>query len=111
MNLLQSFVELPDTVKVGIAGVITWAVAWLITQLILLFPWLQNILDGFQTQIAMAISAALIGLIQNAVPDAYGNVAVLSIQLVLALLALFGIGETLRQRGVKGFRLFKKSVG
>lgn len=103
MNLLQSFVELPADAKAGITGVVLFAVSWLFVQLFMLLPFLKNILDGFQTPLAMAISAALIGLIQNSTPDALGNVVVLAVQLVLALLALFGIGEELRKRNVKLF--------
>jgi hypothetical protein len=102
----QGFVQLPDTVQAGITAVILWAVSWLFVQLITLVPWLA-FLDEFKTPLAMAIAAALIGWIQNAVPDAYGAVAILAIQLVLAILALFKVGEVLQKRNVRGFKARK----
>jgi hypothetical protein len=99
----QGFVQLPDGVRAGIAAVILWAVSWVIVQLITLIPVLKP-LDAYKEPIAMLISAALISLIESAVPDAYGAVAVLVIQLILAILALFKIGSILAKRNVRGFK-------
>jgi len=100
---MQGFVALPDDVKVGIVAVVVWLVSWVFAQLIALVPFLK-FLEEFKEPLALAISAALIGALENAIPDAFGTIAVIGIQLVLALLALFGVGGVLKQRG---YRLFK----
>jgi hypothetical protein len=81
------------------------AVSWLFVKIIALWAPLK-FLDQFRLPLAMALSAELIGWIQNAVPDAYGAVAVLALQLVLAVLALFITFDKLRERGAR-FWLFK----
>lgn len=99
----QGFVALPDGVRAGIAAVVLWGVSWLFVQLITLVPALKP-LDAYKEPAAMLISAALISLVENAVPDAYGQVAVVGIQLVLAILALFKVGNVLQARQVRGFK-------
>ena len=99
----MSFVALPDEVKVSITALIVWAVAWGFMKLVTLVPFLK-FLDPFKEPIALVIAAALIGAFENAIPDSYAQVAVVGVQLVLALLALFGAGKAL---GDKGYRLFK----
>ena len=54
--------------------------------------------------LALAVSAQLIAWIEQLVPDAYGGVAVSGIVLVLAILALFGIGGQLKEMNAPGFR-------
>ena len=49
--------------------------------------------------LAAALSMALIAAIEKAVPDAYEKVAIAAVQLVLALLAVFGVGTTLAAMG------------
>lgn len=93
-NVGLGFVDLPQSVEAGITAVITFAVGWALTKIILLLPFLEFLRD-FETQFALAVSAQLIALVENAVPDAYGGVAVSGIVFVLAILALFGIGEKL----------------
>jgi len=93
-NVGLGFVDLPSSVEAGITAVITFAVGWALTKIILLLPFL-SFLKQFETQFALAVSAQLIALIENAVPDAYGGVAISGIVFVLAILALFGVGEKL----------------
>jgi len=88
------FVDLPQSVEVGITAVVTFAVGWIFTKLILLIPFL-SFFKTYETQIALTLSAWFISLIENAVPDAYGGVAVSGIVFVLAILAAFGVGEKL----------------
>lgn len=97
------FVDLPEQVEAGITAVIVWAISWLFVQLITLVPFLA-FLDEFKMPLALAISAQLIALIENYVPDAFGGVAVAGIVFVLAILALFGVGEQLRKARAPGFR-------
>jgi hypothetical protein len=99
----QGFVELPDGVKNGITSVVLVAVSFGLAKLITLIP-LFKFLDQYREPVAYAIALALIEAIQAAVPDAYGAVAVLAIQLVLAIQALFGIANTLKQRGYRFFQ-------
>lgn len=99
---MQTFVALPDPVKIALTGVIVWLVSWLFAQLIAMVPWLK-FLEEFKEPLALSIAAALIGLIEGAVPDAYAGIAVAAIQLVLVILAFFGIGNGLKARG---YRLF-----
>jgi len=98
-NVGLGFVDLPQSVEAGITAVITFAVGWALTKIILLLPFLE-FLREFETQFALAVSAQLIALVENAVPDAYGGVAISGIVFILAILALFGIGEKLW--GAKG---------
>lgn len=100
---VAQFVDLPDEVEGGITAVVVWAVSWLFVQLITLVPFLK-FLDEFKMPLALALSAQLIALIENAVPDAFGGVAIAGIVLVLTILALFGVGEVLRKRNVRGFK-------
>lgn len=99
----MSFVEFPEEVKVGVIAVVVWAISWAFAQLVALVPFL-SFLNEFKEPLALAISAALIGWLQNAIPDQYGGIAVIGVQLVLAILALLGVGKAL---GAKGYRLFK----
>lgn len=99
----MSFVALPDPIKVSITALIVWAVAWLFAKVITLVPFL-SFLDPFKEPIALAIAAALIGAFEQAIPDAYAQVAIVGVQLLLAILALFGVGK---QLGKQGFRAFK----
>lgn len=94
----NGFVELPDPVKLGIEAVVVWLLAALFTNLILLVPFLAFLVP-FQIPIAMALAAALIGWLEQIIPDAWGTVAVYAIQFVLALLAMIGVGQTLVAQG------------
>jgi hypothetical protein len=100
---VAQFVDLPDEVEGGITAVVVWAISWLFVQLITLVPFLK-FLEEFKMPLALALSAQLIALIENAVPDAFGGVAIAGIVLVLTILALFGVGEVLRKRETPGFR-------
>lgn len=98
----NGFVSLPDDVKTGIGSLVLVAVSWLFARLITLIPWLA-FLDEYRVPFAMGIAMALVNYIQNAVPDAFGDIAVLALKLVLAVLALFLTFEKLKQ---KQYRLF-----
>jgi len=100
---METFVALPDPVKIALTSVVVWLVSWGFAQLIALIPFL-SFLEQFREPLALAIAAALIGWVETAVPDAYAGIAVASIQLVLVILAFFGVGAGLKARGVKFFK-------
>lgn len=102
-SVRQGFVQLPDGVQRSITVLVLVAVSFAFAKLIALVPFLK-FLEEFREPLALAISAALIGWIQNAVPDVYGTVAILAIQLVLAILALFGVANQLKAKRVKFFK-------
>jgi len=99
----QGFVELPGDAKAGITAVLLVGVSFVFAKLITLIP-LLKFLESFREPLAFAIAAELIGFIQNIVPDAYGAIAILGVQLVLAILAVFGVANELKRRNVRGFR-------
>lgn len=98
-KITAGFVALPDTLKVAITSVVTWGVSMVLTNLVLLVPFLQ-FLEQFKQPLSLALAAALIGVIEKAIPDAFAKVAVIAIELLLAILAMFGVGATLAAQGV-----------
>jgi len=95
----QGFVSLPDDVVTGINVVILFGVSFAIAYLIALVPFLA-FLDQFRLPLAAAIATQLIDVLQNAVPDQYGILAIHVLRAVLALLALLGVGFQLKRKGV-----------
>jgi hypothetical protein len=100
---VQGFVQLPDDIRVGITALVLVAVSWVFARVITLIPYLK-FLDEFREPLAMAIALELINLIQNAVPDAFGVIAILALKLILAVLALYMTFGKLRAQGVKAFK-------
>ena len=100
---MEGFVALPDDVKIGIAAVILWLVSFVFSQLIALVPFLK-FLEEFREPLALAIAAALIGWLENALPTGLDNIAILAIQLVLAVLAAFGVSAVFKKRGYRFFK-------
>lgn len=92
------FVALPDVVKAGLTAVVLYLVSVLFANLILLLPFLA-FLEQFREPLAQSLAIAFIAWLQNILPDAYPQVAVLAIELLLAVLAIFGIGATLAAMG------------
>ena len=99
----MGFVDLPTGVETGIASVVLFAISWIFVQLVTLWKPLQ-FLDQFKVPLATAITAQLIAWIEQIVPDAFGGVAVAGIVFVLAILAVFGVGQELAAQNAKGFR-------
>lgn len=102
-GLQATFVQLPPTLKADITALVIFLVSWLFLKLVELVPALK-FLEEFRVPLAMALAAQLIGLIEVSVPDAYGSVAILAIQLILAVVALFLGAEKLKARGIRGFK-------
>ncbi len=97
---LQGFVTLPADVRVGITALVVAVVAFTFAKVISLVPFL-SFLESFREPVALATAATLIGWIESAVPDAYAQVAILAIQLLLAVLAVLGVFNVLKARGVR----------
>ena len=93
-----SLIALPDPIKAGIAAVVLYVVSFLLANLILLLPFLA-FLEPFKVEVAAAAAIMLVQLIEKAVPDMYEKVAIAALQLILAVLAVFGIGTTLAVMG------------
>jgi hypothetical protein len=100
---VQGFVELPDDTKVRLTALVVAAVAFLFAKLIELVPGLK-FLEEFRVPVSLAFAAELINLLQNAVPDAYGAVAVAAVQLFLELVAVVLVFAKLKERGIKPFK-------
>ena len=98
------FVDLPANVELGITAVITALFYLAVRFLVAKIPWLGGFFDRYAKEWALALSVAFIGWLENALPSAYPDIAVLAVQLVLAVFAAFGFGaKFLANRGVKGF--------
>lgn len=95
----NGFVSLPDPVKAGVTAVVLWLVSTLFTNAVLLLPFLSFLIP-FASPIALAVAAAMIGWFERIIPDAWGAVAVYAVQLVLAILAVLGIGQQLAAQGL-----------
>lgn len=95
--LIRPVIALPDPLKIAITGVVLWVVSWAFAWLATKLPWIGVVLAGYKQPLAMLIAAALISFIEASVPDAYGAVAVAALELILVLLALFGIGARLKE--------------
>jgi hypothetical protein len=104
-SLVQSFVQLPDAIRLGITALVIAVVGLVFMKIGELFPWAIPFLTKYKEEISLVLAGALIGWIENALPGgAYENISLLVVQIVLAVLALIGLFRTLAKAGVKGFR-------
>ena len=85
--MFAQLVSLPDNVKVGIVMAITAALGYLFT----LIPVFGVFLQGYKGQIALVLGGVVVAFIEAQTPDIWGNVVILGSQLVLAILAVFGV--------------------
>lgn len=109
--MIQSFVQLPDPLQAAIFALVTFVVGFVFTQLSNAIPWLGSFFGQYKVEISMAISGALVTLVQNllnAIPAQYDNVVSLALQLLIAVLASLGLFNFLTKKNVRGFR---NSVG
>ena len=97
MSFKQRFVQLPDSVQVGIAAVFVWVVTQAFFYAVSFFPFLQ-IFAEFVQPVSLVLAAYVIAWISNAVPDQYGPAAVKAIEFILLLLAMFGVGTAFGAR-------------
>lgn len=109
--MLAYFVSLPDDMKATITGLIIGVLGLAIDYLIgVLPPWLGPIgafLKKYQQEWGLAIAAALITWLENALPSGYDDVILKGISFLLALIALFVpyfvLRNVFKARGVKAF--------
>lgn len=99
---MKKFVDLPEVVELGIAAVVAFFAAVVFVNVIELIPFLA-FLAQFQSPIALALGLALVKWIENALPSQYPKISVLAIQLVLAVLAAFGVGVEVVAQGFLAF--------
>jgi hypothetical protein len=97
-KLINGFVALPDGIKAGITAVVLWVVSVVFANLIALVPFLA-FLAQFVQPVSLAIAAALIAALEKALPDAYPQIAITALQLILLVLAAFGVGVELSAQG------------
>ena len=101
---VAQFMQLPDATRLGITAVVIAVVglafAWIGGKL----PWTVPFLSKYKEEISLTLAAALIGLIENALPSAYPEISILVVELVLAVLTAVGLFKILAKAGVKGFR-------
>lgn len=89
-RLTAGFVTLPDPIKAGITAVVVWLVSAVLTNLILLLPFLE-FFRQFEAQVALALAALVVDWLQKNIPDAWATVSEYALQLVLAILVVLGV--------------------
>ena len=92
--MLAYFVQLNGQLQVLIEGGAILVVAWLFTQLIARWPWLNDLIGQYQDEVAAAVAAAVVGLAQNAlnlIPPAWEDVGTLAQALLVAVLVALSV--------------------
>jgi len=99
MNFVQrGFVALPDKVKAGIVAVVVWVAAVLFANLLALIPFL-SFLEPYIQPAALALAGLLVAKIEEWLPTGYDEIAIKAIELILLVLAVFGVGAELTAQG------------
>lgn len=104
---VQSFVVMPEPLKVAVTAAITFAIGWVFTQIALRVPWLAGFLGQYVSEVSIAIAGAIVLYIQNllnAIPAQYDDIVSLVLQLVIAVLASIGLFKMLGKANVRSFR-------
>lgn len=104
MELIQSFVQLPEASQLAITTLVVALVGLLFSFIGTKLPWTSPFLAKYQQEISLAAAAAVVGFVENALPSAYPEVSILVVQLLLAVLAAIGVFKVLSKAGVKGIR-------
>lgn len=98
------FVPLPDATRLAITAVVVAVVglafAWIGGKL----PWTVPFLSKYKEEVSLALAAAVIGFVENALPSAYPDISILVVELVLAVLAAIGLFKVLGKAGARGFK-------
>lgn len=105
-NFVTTFVELPQPLQVAITSLAVFVVGWLFAQIGAALPWFVKLFGQYQDEIALALAAAVIGVIQNAlalIPPAWEGVGNIVLMLIVAVLGALGLFRLLGKAGVKGF--------
>ena len=102
-ELLQSFVQLPEPLVATVTALIVSGVVLAVQLLVARVP-LLKFLANYAEEWGYMLAAGLLAWFQNAVPDAYAEVAVYGLYLVLAIIAVATAArKALAARGVRGF--------
>jgi len=100
----QGFVQLPDATRVAITALVVAVLGLLFAKIGSLFPWSVPFITKYKEEISLALAAASVGVIENALPSAYPEPSILFVNLVLSVLAAIGLFKVFAKSGVKGFR-------
>ena len=99
------FVDLPASVELSITAAVTAAFYLLARFIVAQLPWLGGFFERYAAEWALGLSVAFIGVLENFLPEAYPEISVLAVQLVLAILVAVGVGvKFLAGRNAKGFK-------
>ena len=104
---MQGFVELPGVLQNTILMLFVFVVGWVFAQIGARTPWFTKLFGQYADEIAVALSGAVIGAIQNAlnmIPPEWEGVGNAGMALLVAVLAAIGLFRTLGKAGVKRFR-------
>ena len=66
LSMLQGFVQLPSELQAFITAAVIGLVGLAFTQLFKLWPWLKNLLGQYVEEVGVALAAAVVGWIQDA---------------------------------------------
>lgn len=104
---MQGFVELPSSLQAAILAACVFVVGWVFAQIGAALPWFTKLFGQYADEIAMALSGALIGVIQNAlnlIPPEWEGVGNAAMVLIVAILSAIGLFRTLGKAQVRSFR-------
>ena len=107
--MLANFVQTSPEVQALIAVGVTFVVSFLLLQLanIPALKWLADYLGQYKVQVVTWVVGIIVSFIDSQlvnVPLAFEPVALLVMQLIVAVAAAFGVFGFLANRGVKGLR-------
>ncbi len=105
-TFVQTFIQLPDPAQAAIFAAVTFVLGFVITQIGSAVPWLASFLGQYKAEISMAVSGAIVTVVQNVlntIPVQYDDIVSLVIQLVLAVLTALGLFNFLAKKNVRGF--------
>lgn len=103
---MQGFVALPSELQAAIVALCVFVVGWVFAQIGAALPWFTNLFGQYADEVAIALSGALIGVIQGVLDlippewEAVGNAAMV---LLVAVLAAIGLFRTLGKAKVRTF--------
>ena len=102
IQLLQPFVALPEATQISITFLVVGLVGIAFNYIGGLLPWSAPFLAKYKEEISLSLAAAVVGLVQNALPGAYPEISVLFVQLLLAALAATGLFKVFNKTRASG---------
>ena len=98
------FVDLPAGVENAIT-VLILAIVWFIVNFIIARVPFLSFIGNYANELGLLAAVYVIGQLENILPSAYPEIAILAVQLVVAVLTvIFGLNKFLALRGVRGFK-------